>query len=507
MEELFERYRSGDLSAREEIIIKNMRLVKYLVGGSSYGASDDNFQLGYVGLIKAVDTFDVNAGYKFSTYAAKCILHEVGLYYRSLKREKAEYILDDYVSKDVEVPLIDCLSDGVDITDRVNNKDFNRVLLKLISKMENERDKKILKLYFGFDCKPKKMAEIGEEVGLTQSNISRLIIQYLALFKDYVRELGEFGKPVSLSERFSDYSRFKLNYIISTLSDDEKEIVLKRLDNADASLTVDEIVKLYSKIIPFIGGSLSRHNAERKLFGRIAKDKVALICLMDIYRNRVESLIRNNHFDNADFDTLEICGLIGCAKGIVASETYSLMSDNVTKYILEELESGNVSTGDKFYSYAKIVQSGVVPFIDSVISAGEDSYVLDLYYNRLKSSSKISRENKLDVSYVNRVIDTSTRDEMSLIGKTSITKRDYLDALDYIDQPLFREIVKILSVKETFIYIMRRGLGGKSFSFRELGEFFEMSEEDVKSSYMTAARLVSAGEFGKKENEGTGFRF
>ena len=82
-----------------------------------------------------------------------------------------------------------------------------------------------------------------------------------------------------------------------------------------------------------------------------------------------------------------------------------------------------------------------------------------------------------------------------------------MGALDYIDQPLFREIVKILSVKETFIYIMRSGLGGKSFSFSELGEFFEMSEDNVKSSYMTAARLVIHEEFGKKENEGTGFRF
>ena len=43
-----------------------------------------------------------------------------------------------------------------------------------------------------------------------------------------------------------------------------------------------------------------------------------------------------------------------------------------------------------------------------------------------------------------------------------------MGALDYIDQPLFREIVNILSVKETFIYIMKSGLGGKSFSFRKL---------------------------------------
>ncbi|MBE5740455.1 MAG: sigma-70 family RNA polymerase sigma factor, partial [Clostridiales bacterium] len=83
-EELMQRLKKGDKQARERFIIGNMRLVLSLVKRfriKNLGA-DDVFQAGCVGLIKAIDGFDVSVGVKFSTYAVPMIIGEIKRYLR-----------------------------------------------------------------------------------------------------------------------------------------------------------------------------------------------------------------------------------------------------------------------------------------------------------------------------------------------------------------------------------------------------------------------------------------
>ena len=70
-EKLFERILQGDKQARQEYIYGNLRLVLSVIQRfSNRGENmDDLFQIGTIGLIKAVDNFDINQGVKFSTYA------------------------------------------------------------------------------------------------------------------------------------------------------------------------------------------------------------------------------------------------------------------------------------------------------------------------------------------------------------------------------------------------------------------------------------------------------
>lgn len=69
--ELMQRLKEGDAAAREKFIVGNMRLVLSLVKRfwSKNVGADDVFQAGCVGLIKAIDNFDLSVGVKFSTYA------------------------------------------------------------------------------------------------------------------------------------------------------------------------------------------------------------------------------------------------------------------------------------------------------------------------------------------------------------------------------------------------------------------------------------------------------
>ena len=83
-ETLFERIQSGDLQARELYIKGNLRLVLSVIKrfSASNENADDLFQIGCIGLMKAIDNFDTKLGVKFSTYAVPMILGEIRRYLR-----------------------------------------------------------------------------------------------------------------------------------------------------------------------------------------------------------------------------------------------------------------------------------------------------------------------------------------------------------------------------------------------------------------------------------------
>lgn len=84
MEELFKRYQSGDLKAKDELIEGNLKLVLSILKKYNNGkhSVDDLFQVGVVGLIKAIDNFDLSYNLMFSTYAVTLIMGEMRRYIR-----------------------------------------------------------------------------------------------------------------------------------------------------------------------------------------------------------------------------------------------------------------------------------------------------------------------------------------------------------------------------------------------------------------------------------------
>ena len=220
-EELMLRLKKGDKRAREQFIVGNMRLVLSLIKRfriKNLGA-DDVFQAGCVGLIKAIDGFDVSVGVKFSTYAVPMIVGEIKRYLRdgnSLRvarsiRDTAYRVLkarEEIESRDEEATIekiaemlqveqrevvyaLDAISDPVSLYEPVYNKAGDTLLLMdqlcdekntdeiwtehvaLAEAMEKlgEREKKILYLRY---YQGKTQTEISEEVGISQAQVSRL---------------------------------------------------------------------------------------------------------------------------------------------------------------------------------------------------------------------------------------------------------------------------------------------------------------------------------------------
>lgn len=220
-EELMKKLKSGDKAAREKFIIGNMRLVLSLVKRfwAKNANADDVFQAGCIGLIKAIDNFDLSVGVKFSTYAVPMILGEIKRYlrdgnslrvsrsirdtaYQVLKmrekiEERDEQATLEKIAKEMNVEVkevvyaLDAISDPVSLYEPVYNKSGDTLLLmdQIYDEKNNDetwtekaalsdaiksledREKKILYLRY---YEGKTQTEISDEIGISQAQVSRL---------------------------------------------------------------------------------------------------------------------------------------------------------------------------------------------------------------------------------------------------------------------------------------------------------------------------------------------
>ena len=220
--ELLRRVKGGDQDARRQLIEGNLRLVLSVIQRfSSRGENaDDLFQVGCVGLIKAIDNFDINQPVKFSTYGVPMIIGEIRRYLRDNSairvsrsmRDTAYRVLQvrdrliaenqreptvEQIAKELDIPreevvfamdaIVDPVSlyepvysdggDAICVMDQVRdskNTDENwtdRIALKDALKRLDERERRILSLRF---YEGKTQMEVSAEVGISQAQVSRL---------------------------------------------------------------------------------------------------------------------------------------------------------------------------------------------------------------------------------------------------------------------------------------------------------------------------------------------
>lgn len=232
--ELMEKIKRGDQRAREYFIVANLRLVLSVVHrfGSKGDRADDMFQVGCVGLMKAIDNFDESLNVKFSTYAVPMIVGEIKRYLRdnttvrvsrSLRdiAYKALSVKDMFAKKSAEEPTIeeiaremelspkivtfalDAISETVSLSDPIYNDGtetielldqiadtkhtddnlYENISIKDAIKVLPAREKEILlmRYYVG-----KTQTEVSEEIGISQAQVSRLEKSALKFLKDFL---------------------------------------------------------------------------------------------------------------------------------------------------------------------------------------------------------------------------------------------------------------------------------------------------------------------------------
>ena len=135
--------------------------------------------IGTIGLIKAIDTFNVDKGIRLATYASKCIENEILMNIRSNKKNKMQVSLQDPIGVDKEgnaISLIDILGTDEDyVVDKVELKMKISKLYEKIEKVLTEREKEIIKLRYGLTPSGyKTQREIAQQLDISRSYVSRI---------------------------------------------------------------------------------------------------------------------------------------------------------------------------------------------------------------------------------------------------------------------------------------------------------------------------------------------
>lgn len=233
-QDLFVKIKNGDKAAREQFVQGNLRLVLSVIQRfNNRGENvDDLFQVGCIGLIKAIDNFDLSQNVQFSTYAVPMIIGEIRRYLRdnnairvsrSLKdiAYKALYVKEKLINKNSKEPTIeeiakelelpkedvvfalDAIADPVSlfepiyhdggeaifvmdqVKDDKNSDDswLESIAISEAMKHLNDREKHILNLRF---FQGRTQMEVADEIGISQAQVSRLEKSALKHMRKYI---------------------------------------------------------------------------------------------------------------------------------------------------------------------------------------------------------------------------------------------------------------------------------------------------------------------------------
>ena len=180
-EEKLKRCKEGDQTARNMLIEHNMRLVAHVV--KKYQCQDydteDLLSAGTIGLIKAVNTFDVDKGSRLATYAARCVENEILMLLRAGKKRAKEVSLFEPIGTDKDGETVSL----VDVIEMENPKTIDQLILdqdikelyQAFDQKLTENEKQVISMRYGlFKGKEHTQREVAGVLGISRSYVSRI---------------------------------------------------------------------------------------------------------------------------------------------------------------------------------------------------------------------------------------------------------------------------------------------------------------------------------------------
>lgn len=426
LDKLIKEACSGSKEARDKLIIHNIRLVLHEVTNRFRNIDYDKKDLvsiGSIGLVKAVNTYDITKEVKFATYAVRCIDNEILMFLRKVKHDKNIDSIDKvlFYGKDgSELKLEDILSDDSDLVIDHENSETYKIIRQLINQLP-DRDKEIIMLHFGFyNDRIYTQKEIADKFHISQSYVSRVItkiVNKLGKQLESVRftELNikpkvklkektnrKMKKLQTIYEYFKDYTREQVDEMLIKLSEEERALIILRygedLDNpVQLKLTKEDNYRFYGLLVPKMKRLLANPYGYYGKRGRKTN-------------NLQQKSIENEIIDKQSQETV-----------LATEEQASVTSVHETR---EEVEAELVS-------------------------------------------KKETKEESIQVA---------KSDEVS----NDITKDDCLKMLELLRTPTFTEMMSILTAKESIIISLKLGyVDGKYFSTESIAQFLGIEEKEV----------------------------
>lgn len=271
--DLFLRFQSGDLAAKDKIIIHNIGLVKSIVKEkfSKYMIdSDDLISIGTIGLIKAINSFDIKREVAFSTYAYKIIYNEIQKELQKNKNSISAISISNPLlnnSDNKEYTLENTLYSDINLEYDYTEQELHKAINNFIENL-NKSEKDILKLYFGFySVGPITQEQIATKYKTTKANISLIISDLLNRLKynleqqnlkekEKVTKVGKYhnGKARNIYEYFYEHSKKDTDYVLSQLNDYEKKYINLKFNMSFNQIA--EVLNIPSKEVLSLNGEV-----------------------------------------------------------------------------------------------------------------------------------------------------------------------------------------------------------------------------------------------------------
>ena len=189
-------FKNGDTEAKEKLIKHTLRLVAHIVK-KYQGAydNDDLISVGTIGLVKAINSYDLSKGTQLATYTARCIENEILMLLRANKKYKANISISEVIGTDKEgneLSLMDLLSiDEQSVLNQVEQSMFNEKLLKTVRECLSDREFKVIVLRFGLKGNvPLCQREVASILRISRSYISRIEKKAIEKIKEHIERDG-----------------------------------------------------------------------------------------------------------------------------------------------------------------------------------------------------------------------------------------------------------------------------------------------------------------------------
>ena len=190
--EEFEKYHSGDMSARDRLIKHNLRLVTH-VAKKYYNNPQDNediISIGTIGLIKAVQSFTYDKNTRFSTFASKCIENEILMSFRKQKGNENIIYLDDNLDVNNDssnLSLKDSIQDEFETDVWVESQETRQEIAQLVFNCLSGRERQVIILRYGLGGNaPMTQQQVCEILGISRSYVSRIETKALKILKENI---------------------------------------------------------------------------------------------------------------------------------------------------------------------------------------------------------------------------------------------------------------------------------------------------------------------------------
>lgn len=191
---LLARLDGGELSVRQTLIERNLRLVVYIARRfENTGINiEDLISIGTIGLIKAVNTFQPDKKIRLATYASRCIENEILMHFRAQRKLQGEVSLSEAIETDKAgnaLYLQDVVGADDTMQEDLEGREDQRLIRRLVGECLTDREADVIRRRYGLDGHPPQtQRQVAAAYGISRSYVSRIEKRALEKLEAALRE-------------------------------------------------------------------------------------------------------------------------------------------------------------------------------------------------------------------------------------------------------------------------------------------------------------------------------